>query len=160
MKIGIRLRWCIGLIALVVVALLLWRSREKPLPTIVIIGEDSANLVAMESLKESFEGKHHISVKFIRDPFDVALQKSNQDLANGTGQYDIICQYAASLAPYVNNNYVLTLDDMEKLVPPSEVSRDFERDFFPNVWRETGYFRRSGEVPRILVPGVMRVGVG
>lgn len=116
----------------------------KGTPTIVIIGEDSSSLEAMEALKGEFEARQGVLVKFVRDPFDVALQKSNQDLANKTGQFDIICQYAASLAPYVNNNYVFTLEDMEKFAPPSEFPRTFEKDFFQNVWRETCFFRRPG----------------
>ncbi len=129
-------------------------SKRQAETEIVIIGEDSANLQAMEALKSGYERDHGIKIKFIRDPFDTALQKSNQDLASGTGQYDIICQYAASLAPYVNNNYVLTLDEMAKLVPPTEVSRAFEADLFPGVWRETGFFRKSGtkEVIRAAYP--------
>lgn len=95
-----------GFPAYVLLSVLAGCSSQNEKPTIVLIGEDSSSLQAMEALKGTFEKQHNISVKFIRDPFDVALQKANQDLANKTGQYDIICQYAASLAPYVNNNYV------------------------------------------------------
>ncbi len=153
MKIRIQFRSRIGRLILIfaTVLLLSYCERQRQQATIVIIGEDSSNLQAMEALKGSFEQQHHVSVKFVRDPFDIALQKANQDLANKTGQYDIICQYAASLAPYINNNYVYTLDDMEKFVPPSEVSRTFESDFFPGVWRETGFFRRPGSKNLIRV---------
>jgi len=120
-------------------------------PTIVVIGEDSSSLQAMEALKGTFERTTGVGVRFVRDPFDVALQKSNQDLANKTGQYDIVCQYAASLAPYINNDYVFTLDDMERFVPPTEVSRSFEKDFFPGVWRETGFYKKPAAASPIRV---------
>jgi len=141
---------------LLVVALLLTCgcSDKQSKPTIVLIGEDSSNLQAMEALKGDFEKEHNVSVKFVRDPFDVALQKANQDFASKTGQYDIVCQYAASLAPYVNNNYVFTLEDMETFVPSTEVPRTFEGDFFPGVWRETGFFHKAGStaVTRVSYP--------
>lgn len=135
----------IFIFALVLALLLSGCFGSKSTPKITIIGEDSSNLQAMEALKSIFEQRYNIEVNFVRDPFDLALQKSNQDLANKTGQYDIICQYAASLAPFVSNNYVYTLDDMEKFVPSTEVPRTFEKDFFPGVWRETGFYRRPSD---------------
>lgn len=142
--------WCRCLAACALISFAACTT-QKSAPTIVLIGEDSSSLQAMEKLKTSFEQEYGTSVRFVRDPFDVALQKANQDLANKTGLYDIICEYAASLAPYVNNNYVFTLDDMERFVPPSEVSRSFEADFFPGVWRETGFYKKPGSSQRIRV---------
>jgi multiple sugar transport system substrate-binding protein len=116
-------------------------NKEKQ-TIITVIGENSSNLNAMEQLKGSYElANKNIKIDFKKETFDDALNKSNQDFANQTGLYDIVLQYNFSLSSFVRNKYVGDIDELTKAMP--EEMKAFEKDIFPNVWQEVGYYYKD-----------------
>lgn len=111
-------------------------------PTIRVLGEDSSNLQAIEALYKSkpFAGA---KIDFIKKSFEDALQKANIDFAQGTGLYDIVLQYNFSLSSFSRNRYVLTVDELKKLVPQGRFE-EIEGDLFLNVWDEVGKYYKPG----------------
>lgn len=111
-------------------------------PSIRVLGEDSSNLQAIESL---YKAKPYAGaqIEFNKHSFEDALQKANLDFAQGTGLYDIVLQYNFSLSSFSRNRYVLTVDELKQLVPGAPFAM-LERDFFPNVWEEIGWYYKSG----------------
>lgn len=122
---------------LAVVALVLWQRGYGRSPSIVVFGEDSANLKAYESLREEFRQKTGVNIKFEGATFEQSVQKADADFRNGTGQYDIVLQYNFSLAPYVRNNYVATIDEV---FSPTELKDMAQESFFQNALRETSFY--------------------
>lgn len=100
--------------------------------TINIIGEDSSTLAAIKEVKAEFEKANNIIINVNALPYDEALEKSNFDLANGTGKYDLILQYNFALANYVKNDYIVKANDLSLKVD--------ENDIFLNTWKEVGYY--------------------
>ncbi len=100
-----------------------------------IIGEDSANLKALQAIAESYPDA---KIVFEAESFEDLLDKSNQDLALGTGQYDIIMQYNFTLASYVENDLVWKISDLKKEYP--DVDTTFEKGLFENAWKEVGWY--------------------
>ena len=92
-------------------------------PTIVVLCEDTSNTQAMQRSKGYFEKREGIAVEYDLNSFEVAGQKANQDLSNGTGLYDILLQYNFSLASFVLNDWVLKIDDFNKVLPDFEARR-------------------------------------
>ena len=107
--------------------------------TIVVLGEDSSNTSALESLSGQFTADTGIHVEFDKATFEATGEKANQDLSRGTGLYDVLLQYNFSLANFVLNDWVLSLDETLAELG-DEVDRSFESDIFPNVWREVGFY--------------------
>lgn len=110
--------------------------------TINILGEDTATLNAIEEIKDHFEIEKNIKVNIVKNTFEVLQQKAGQDLANGTGLYDIILNYNFSLSSYTENGWVLTIDEYKQYFD-AETAERFEDDVFSNIWKETGYYRLS-----------------
>jgi multiple sugar transport system substrate-binding protein len=114
-------------------------------PKLTIIGENSSSIQAMQALQTDYEAKSEIKLDFKPNSFEDAFNKSNQDFANKTGLYDIILQYNFSLSSFVRNNYVYKLDELKGTSPNSNY--DFEKDIFPNVWKEVGYYYKNPSIP-------------
>lgn len=114
-------------------------------PHLVVLGEDSSNLNAIATLAPSYTRQTGVGLSFDKSAFDVAYQKANQDLMQGTGLYDILMQYNFSLASFVNNNWVVNLDELQKSDPDLASKRSFESDLFANAWHEIGYYRKKGQ---------------
>lgn len=115
-------------------------SRAK----ITILGENSATIQAMMSEEKTYESAHpNIDLDFKPNTFDDAFKKSNQDFANGTGIYDIILQYNFTLSSSVRNRYVYLIEELTKDVPPE--TKAFERDIFPELWKEIGYYYKDAK---------------
>jgi multiple sugar transport system substrate-binding protein len=114
--------------------------------TINIIGEDSSNLSAIEIRAREYTSKTGVSIQVKKLPFDDALQTANQDLAFGTGKFDIILQYNFTLANYVGSGNVWKLRDLKARYP--NVSTNFESSLFKEAWLEIGYFYESGSQGR------------
>lgn len=116
-------------------------KHSKRVP-ITIIGENSASIQALMALKSDFENKNPtIELVFKPNTFDDAFNKSNQDFANNTGLYDIIMQYNFSLSSFVRNKYIYPLDKLITNIPDS--LKTFEQDFFPNAWKEVGFYYKD-----------------
>jgi multiple sugar transport system substrate-binding protein len=109
--------------------------------TISIIGEDSGTLNAISQLKAEYEEETGIKVNIEALPFAESMEKSDKDLSQKSGKYDIVMQYNFSLSPYVRNNYVYSLDELTPLVDPSKL--DFEKDLFQADWEEVGYYYKD-----------------
>lgn len=120
-----------------------------------IIGENSSTIQALMELEQEYETSHpNIDLKFHPNSFDDAFNKSNQDFANKTGIYDIILQYNFSLASFVENKYVYKLDEMLNEVNIPDSLRLFEKDIFPEAWKEVSYYKNSknGKIEKIGYP--------
>lgn len=121
---------------------------------ISIIGENTSTIAAITEVKEKFEVDN--SVKVITYPYEFATlsEKSNADLASGTGGYDVIMQYNFALSSFVRNNYVFTIDELKKGIPDTQFA--FESDIFPNAWKEVGYYydlkNKTGDIIKIGYP--------
>lgn len=110
--------------------------------TITILGEASSNLAAMEEISKTYEQQQNIKIVFRKADFETALKEANQDLAIGSGRYDIILQYNFTLSSYVEGNYVWQLEDLKKKFP--DVATDFQNSLFPSAWKEVGYYYKKG----------------
>jgi multiple sugar transport system substrate-binding protein len=134
--------WRTARAGLIVVALsatfLAGCDQKSPPETIRILGEDSSNLQAIERVKAQFESANNVRIEIERVPFADALEKANQDLALGTGRYDIVLQYNFTLSSYVEGGYVWSLDQLKADHPSIDTS--FESSLFPNAWREVGFY--------------------
>jgi len=120
---------------------------------LTVLGENSSNLQAMESLKADYEKSSDVKIEFKPNTFEDAFSKANQDFANKTGLYDIVLQYNFSLSSFVRNNYVYNIDELSKDIPESQ--KTFENDLFPNAWQEVGYYYKDASNPNA---GTMKVG--
>lgn len=114
---------------------------------LTVLGEDSSNLHAFESIKEQYEKEHDVKVAFRPNTFEDANEKANQDFMNQTGVYDIVLQYNFSLSSYVQNNYVMRLDTLLQLADNKDLG--FENDLFPEAWREVGWYYKDPSIPVI-----------
>jgi len=112
---------------------------------VTIIGENSSNIQAMQYLQQDFEKNKTFKLDFKPHSMEEAFNKSNQDFANKTGLYDIILQYNFSLSSFVRNNYVYNLNDLK--TGNTSIKYDFEKDIFPNVWKEVGYYYKNPKMP-------------
>jgi len=107
-----------------------------------IIGENSSTIQALMKLKEEYEAQNpNVILNFHPNTFDDAFNKSNQDFINGTGLYDIILQYNFSLSSFVGNNYVYPIDELLAKIPNVDLA--FEKDLFPEAWKEVGYYYKD-----------------
>lgn len=143
------------LVLLIAVFSLYSCNLNEPKTTITILGENASSLQAMESLEADYESRHqNIDLSFKPNSFDDAFTKANQDFANGTGLYDIVLQYNFSLASFVENDYVYNLDEVFEKVNVPDSLRTFEKDIFPEAWKEVGYYQNSktGEIEKIGYP--------
>lgn len=112
---------------------------------ITIIGENSSSIQSMQSLQKDYETKSGIKLDFKPNSFEDAFNKSNQDFANKTGLYDVVLQYNFSLSSFVRNNYVYNLNELK--AGNSNANYDFEKDIYPNVWKEVGYYYKNPKSP-------------
>ncbi len=128
------------IIFLIIGCSLLFGCSEK-VPTITVIGENTANLSAMEAIKSEYENQENVKITFRPNTFEDAFTKSNQDFANHTALYDIILQYNFSLSSFVRNDYVYSLAELKNDIPSDKLN--FETDLFPNVWKEVGYYYKD-----------------
>lgn len=121
---------------------------------ISIIGENTSTIAAITEVKEKFEVDN--SVKVITYPYEFGTlsEKSNADLASGTGAYDVIMQYNFALSSFVRNDYVFTIDELKKGMPDTQFA--FESDIFPNAWKEVGYYydlkNETGDIIKVGYP--------
>lgn len=123
--------------------------------TITILGENASSLQAMEALKGDYEKQNpSINLSFKPNSFDDAFNKANQDFANGTGLYDIVLLYNFSLSSFVRNDYVYKLDELYKVANVPDSLRAFEKDIFPEAWKEVSYYQdpKTHEIEKIGYP--------
>ncbi len=128
-------------------------SNNKEKTTITILGENSSNLRAMEALKSEYEKKNNVTIDFKPNTFENTVNKANQDFTNKTGQYDIVLLYNFSLSSFVRNKFVYKLSELEDEIPDS--LRSFEKDLFPNAWKEVGYYYKNPDKP---TSGITQIG--
>ena len=120
---------------------------------ITIIGENSSSIQSMQALQKEYETKSGVKLDFKPNSFEDAFNKSNQDFANKTGLYDIVLQYNFSLSSFVRNNYVYNLNELKS--GNTNANYDFEKDIFPNVWKEVGYYYKTPKTPNDSVTQVV-----
>lgn len=118
---------------------------EEKSKSVTIIGEDSATMSAISELKGAYEQETGVKVNLVALPFEEALEKSNIDLSEGTGLYDIILQYNFSLSSFVRNDYVYPLDELTQYVSKEDLN--FETDLFQADWEEVGYYYKDFKNP-------------
>lgn len=139
----------LGVIALVAFAF--WfsnKNKNEDKVKITILGENSSSIQAMMNLEKDYEALNpNIDLEFKPNTFDDAFTKSNQDFANKTGLYDVVMQYNFSLASFENNDYVYNINELSNNVPTS--LRAFEKDLYPNNWKEVGYFYKDEKKPEL-----------
>lgn len=114
-------------------------------PEVTILGENSSTIQAMQDLEKDYEQKSNVELDFKPNTFEDAFNKSNQDFANKTGQYDVVLQYNFSLSTFIRNDYVYRLDELKR--NSSEETYDFEGNIFKNVWKEVGYYYSNPNSP-------------
>ena len=113
---------------------------------VVILGEDSANINAMEQMRAKFESTGSTKLKFEKVSFADAETKATQDFFNQTGHYDVVLQYNFLLSTFVRNGYVSTLTELTKGV--SKVELAFKAELFPAGWKEVGYYYQPPYTPQ------------
>ena len=113
--------------------------------TITILGENSSTIQSMQTLQTEYESKSGFVLDFKPNTFEDAFNKANQDFANKTGLYDIVLQYNFSLSSFVRNDYVYKLNDLK--AGANNVDFGFEKEIFPNVWKEVGYYYKDVTKP-------------
>jgi ABC-type glycerol-3-phosphate transport system substrate-binding protein len=146
------INWILFALILAFVALSLGLScrPRSEVATITILGEDLSNFQALASLKNNYEREHPIRLNFVGNAFDVFNQKANQDLSNGTGINDVILHYGFMVPTYVRNDWVLTAQEIEQLVPGTSL-QSFKSDIFQNVWQEVAYYpKQPGAQPEYI----------
>lgn len=132
------------LVTFLIVSLMLNSCGNKE-AKLTILGENSSTLQSMQTLQQEYEDKSGVKLDFKPNSFEDAFNRSNQDFANKTGLYDIVLQYNFSLSSFVRNDYVQKLDDLKKESP--NTNYDFEKDIFPNVWKEVGFYYKDPANP-------------
>jgi multiple sugar transport system substrate-binding protein len=120
---------------------------------VVIVGEDASNMRALQALEQEYEEQSGVQLEFRPFSFEDAFNRVNQDLANGTGLYDIIMQYNFSLSSFVRNDYVFLVEDLVQGIDPGVLA--FEQDLYPNAWAEVGFYYR---VPGVIDGEIAKVG--
>ena len=135
---------CVVICATLLLAFLLSGCSEDS-QEITIIGENAANLKALQAMKGGYEDLSGTTITFRPHSFEDAFRKANQDLAEKTGLYDIIMQYNFSLSSFVRNSYVYTLDELDYEIPDSLI--DFEQNLFQNAWKEVGFYYKDPSNP-------------
>lgn len=103
-----------------------------------IIGENSSNLQALNAISDHYTNETNVKLKFHPYGFEDAYQKSNQDLINHTGFYDIIMQYNFSLSSYIRNDWVYRIDDLKSKYKIDQSNFSFEKELFRDAWAEVG----------------------
>lgn len=140
----------VGAFLAIVATVLILGACGESTHEIVILGEDAANLQAIEQVVPSFTEETGIPVRVVRQPFDVAQAQATQDLANGTGLYDVILQYNTELSPFTRKGWVLTLEDMAPYLPEN---RNYEKDIFQHVWKEVGHYPAKPDSDQLVAVG-------
>ena len=109
-----------------------------------LIGEDSSNLKAIQALFDGFEQSSGLPVEAELLDFETMGKQADIDLSRqGSGRFDIVCQYNFALTPYVKNNYVLDVAALKKAAPGVDFA--FESDILPNIWHELGYYAPANQ---------------
>lgn len=127
------------------VALLLILVSCQEQVKLTVLGEDSSNLQAMESLKGDYEQKNNVKIAFRPNTFEDALNKANQDFIHKTRLYDIVLQYNFSLSSFVKNKYVYCIKDL--LGKMEQPDTTFQKDLFQNAWEEVGWYYENPSKP-------------
>lgn len=124
---------------------------------LTILGEDSSNLQAFETLKKQYEKEFDVTLAFRPNTFEDARVKADQDFINQTGLFDIVMLYNFSLSSYVRNNYVWNRDSLIQIATDPDTS--FMNDNkFTFAWNEVGSYYKNpskpteGEIQRIGFP--------
>lgn len=109
-------------------------------PELNVIGENSSNLNALSAMSLNYTKKTGVKLNYHPYGFEEAYQKSNQDLINNTGFYDIIMQYNFSLSSYIRNDWVYRIDSLKNRFQIPDSSFNFELELFKDAWAEVGNY--------------------
>ena len=115
-------------------------------PEVVVLGEDFANIYAMEALKGPFEQKLGVRLRFAKNTFDVFDQKAKEDLGNGTSRFDVILHYSSLLSLAAEKKNVLTIPELKELPIGKRYTNDIaglENDLsghFLKVWEDSSHY--------------------
>lgn len=115
---------------------------------IVVLGEDFANIYAMDELKQPFETKLGIKLRFEKNTFDIFDQKAKEDLGNATNRFDVILHYS-SLLSLAGKGNVLTVPELTSSAGAVGYDiKSIEDDLFQEVWKDSSYYPpKPGEEP-------------
>lgn len=144
---GLRRTVLSPIIVLLGLALLVWTcDRLRPRPNLTILAEDIPTAHAIKKLVEEIQENDDLNyqAEFVLEPYGKMIQKANQDLASGTGVYDIILQYNTALATYVPKDWVYTLADIRSMFGNQLRNGrfPFENGLFQASWEEVGWYRQ------------------
>jgi len=121
----------------IIVGAVYW-SGDSSQDSVVVLGEDFSNLHALESLKGDYEESYKTKVEFVGHSFEAFDQKANQDLASGTGLYGVILHYSSVLHNFAGKKWVLSVAELKEAVPEEDFG--FEKDLFPEVWKDSSFY--------------------
>jgi ABC-type glycerol-3-phosphate transport system substrate-binding protein len=119
---------------------------------VVVLGEDSANIQAMEQTRTGFESSGSTRLRFEKVSFEDAETKAIQDFFNKSGKYDVVLQYNFLLSSFVRNGYVSPLSELKKGVPAEKLA--FESDITPKGWKEVGYYYKAPYTPESEIQAI------
>lgn len=130
---------------------------------ITVLGEKLSTTDAIQELVKDFEqstgGK--IKVKFVTADYVTMSRKAMDDLANKTAVYDIILEYNTALASYVQNNYVLTLEELKSPSFANRLGSEIQNrlnnidqfDLMEKAWKEIGWYKtKDGKYQPVALP--------
>ncbi len=98
----------------------------------------------MEKLKDEFENSAKVFVSFEKPPYAEFIKNANQDFGSQTGLYDISLQYPFALPTYVGSNLILPSSKYSEYIDSTQLLPT-ESSFFPNIWKEVGWYRLSSK---------------
>lgn len=109
---------------------------------VALIGEDSSNLQAIARYLKRHAPGLDFSTTVDATDFVSASSKAMTAFTRKSGAYDLVLGYNFDLPRYVNNHYLLSVEELKKQASPN-TSFAFEADLLPNVWKELGYAQSS-----------------
>jgi multiple sugar transport system substrate-binding protein len=97
------------LVCLLLISILINCGKKEQTITINVIGEDASVMQGLEKIKDEFEAEFGYKVAINKFEFNTSLSKTINDLAAGTGQYDVIMGIFYNLGKYAENGFILEL---------------------------------------------------
>lgn len=113
--------------------------QAEEVPSILRIEADAVSATdAMENSAEAFTHDTGIPVVVEKYGYKSSMEKATEDLASGTGKYDIVVQNNEALGKFASEGSIFSIDELEK---QSGKKADFENDLFPNAWRGLSWYK-------------------
>lgn len=119
---------------------------------LVVVGEESGNLAALRDsgVLDKFEAETGTKVELVGLSFEELQENVNLDFELGSGRFDIVLNYNFALAPYVEADWIVPLDELKSLSPGGW--EDIQASLFRNHWLEVGHYSSSGSPEAVALP--------